>query len=204
VSDADGVPVRERWGIRPDDVVVGLVSTLYPHEGVSTLVAAVALLAADVPALRLLVVGDGPDGQAIRAAIAEHGIGDRTVLTGRVPFAEVPAYYAAIDVFCVPRVQARVSDLVTPLKPVEAMATGRALVASDVGGLREVVRDGVTGVLVTPDDAVALAEGIRPLLYHRDLRARLGEAARNWVGEHRTWAQVASRYRDAYASLSGD
>ena len=82
--------------------------------------------------------------------------------------------------------------------------TARAVVASDVGGLREVITDGVTGRLVTPDDAPALAEAIEPLLYDRDLRSRLGAAARDWVAEHRTWTQVATRYRDAYALLGAE
>ena len=165
---------------------------------------AVARLAPANPRLRLLVVGDGPERDAIRSRAEQAGIADRTILTGRVPFAQVHDYYAAIDVFCVPRVRARVSDLVTPLKPVEAMATARAVVASDVGGLREVITDGVTGRLVTPDDAPALAEAIEPLLYDRDLRSRLGAAARDWVAEHRTWTQVATRYRDAYALLGAE
>ena len=197
----DARDLRRSLGIADDDVTVGVVSTLYRHEGIGTLVDAVALLAPDHPRLRLLVVGDGPERDAIRARAEAAGISDRTVLTGRVPFDRVHEYYAAIDVFCVPRIRARVSDLVTPLKPVEAMATARALVASDVGGLREVVQDGVTGILVPPDDAVALAGGIAPLLYDAGVRVRLGTAARDWVAEHRTWTQVAARYRAAYERL---
>jgi PEP-CTERM/exosortase A-associated glycosyltransferase len=200
----DARDLRRTLGIADDEITVGVISTLYKHEGIVTLVDAVARLAPSNPRLRLVVVGDGPERDAIRARAEQAGIADRTLLTGRVPFNRVHDYYAAIDVFCVPRVQARVSDLVTPLKPVEAMATARAMVASDVGGLREVITDGVTGVLVRPDDAVALAEGIEPLLYDLDLRSRLGVAARDWVAEHRTWTQVASRYRDAYAQLGAE
>ena len=200
----DARALRRSLGIDDDAVTVGVISTLYKHEGIVTLVDAVARLAPANPRLRLLVVGDGPERDAIRSRAEQAGIADRTILTGRVPFAQVHDYYAAIDVFCVPRVRARVSDLVTPLKPVEAMATARAVVASDVGGLREVITDGVTGRLVTPDDAPALAEAIEPLLYDRDLRSRLGAAARDWVAEHRTWTQVATRYRDAYALLGAE
>ncbi len=197
----DARDLRRTLGIADDEITVGVISTLYRHEGIVTLVDAVARLLPDNPRLRLVVVGDGPERDAIRHRVAEAGIADHTLLTGRVPFDRVHDYYAAIDVFCVPRVQARVSDLVTPLKPVEAMATGRAVIGSDVGGLREVITDGVTGLLVTPDDAVALADSIASLLYDTDLRSRLGDAARDWVAEHRTWTQVASRYRDAYARL---
>jgi PEP-CTERM/exosortase A-associated glycosyltransferase len=193
--------LRRSLGIADDDITVGVISTLYRHEGIVTLVDAVARLLPDNPRLRLLVVGDGPERDAIRHRVQEAGIGDRALLTGRVAFDRVHDYYAAIDVFCVPRVRARVSDLVTPLKPVEAMATGRAVVGSDVGGLREVITDGVTGLLVPPDDALALADSISSLLYDTDLRSRLGDAARDWVAEHRTWTQVASRYRDAYVRL---
>jgi len=197
----DAGPLRRSLGIADDDITVGVVSTLYRHEGIETLIEAVALLVSQGAPVRLLIVGDGPEREALEQRVQRAGIAEAAVMTGRVPFDQVHHYYRAIDVFCVPRIKARVSDLVTPLKPVEAMATGRAIVASDVGGLREVITDGVTGLLVPPDDPVALAEAVGRLLYDSDLRGGFGEAARAWVSEHRTWEQVAHRYRDAYARL---
>jgi len=200
-TTGDATALRASLGITPDEVTVGVVSTLYKHEGIETLIDAVALLVADGAPVRLLIVGEGPEREALQQRIEAVGLTGRTVMTGRVPFDQVHRYYEAVDIFCVPRIRARVSDLVTPLKPVEAMATRRPVVASDVGGLREVITDGVTGLLVPPDDAVALAGAVGRLLYDPDLRGGYGEAARTWVAEHRTWEQVAHQYRDAYARL---
>jgi glycosyltransferase involved in cell wall biosynthesis len=104
-------------------------------------------------------------------------------------------------VFVIPRTDDRVCQLVTPLKPVEAMASGLCVVASDVRALREVVKHGSTGTLTLPHDPVALADCLEMLLYSPDVRRELGARAREWVAEDRTWARNAERYRLAYESL---
>ncbi|MGH3386853.1 MAG: glycosyltransferase family 4 protein, partial [Nocardioidaceae bacterium] len=197
----DPAPLRHRLGIPAGQVTVGLVTTLNEYEGVDTLVDAVALLRDKGAPVHLLVVGAGPAAAALHAQVAERGVTDAATFTGRVPFSEVAAYHAAIDLFCVPRADLPVCRLVTPLKPLEAMAIGRPVVASDLPPLREIVDPGHTGALVTPGDAVALAGAIEPLLYDSDDRFRMGAAARHWVAEHRTWDTAAVRYREIYDRL---
>ena len=112
----------------------------------------------------MLLVGGGPQEAALSAQVAARGLGDRVVFTGRVPHGDVQRYYDLIDVLAYPRRQMRLTDLVTPLKPLEAMAQGRMFVASDVGGHRELVRHGETGFLCKAGDANALAQALESVL----------------------------------------
>jgi len=151
-----------------------------------------------VPA-RALIVGDGPERGALQRQAAQLGLD--AVFTGRVPMNRVRDYHAVLDVFVVPRTPDRVCQLVTPLKPVEAMASGLPVVVSAVKALGEVVRDKVTGLQVPPQDPGALADALQQLLEHPELRSELGGNAREQVARDRTWAHNAARYRDAYTRL---
>jgi glycosyltransferase involved in cell wall biosynthesis len=197
----DGGKLRASLGIAPGEQVVGLVSSLVAHEGIGTLLDAVKILRDRGAKVRALIVGDGPEGGTLRRQAADLGID--AIFTGRVPSARVRDYHAVLDVFVVPRTPDRVCQLVTPLKPVEAMASGLPVVLSDVRALGEIVTDGETGLLSPPLDAGALADQLQRLLDHPELRARLGASAREWVARDRTWAHNAIRYRDAYQRVRG-
>jgi glycosyltransferase involved in cell wall biosynthesis len=106
-----------------------------------------------------------------------------------------------LDAFVVPRTPDRVCQLVTPLKPVEAMASGLPVVVSGVRALSEIVNDKVTGLVSAPLDPAALADTLQTALDNPELRAELGANAREWVARDRTWAHNAARYREAYARL---
>ena len=197
----DPAELRRELGIAPDEVAVGLISTLNAYEGIDTLVDAVAVLRRrDVP-VRLVVVGAGPVAAALRDQAARLGIAAACTFTGRVPFGQVHAYHACLDVFCTPRADVPVCRLVTPLKPLEAMATGRPVVASDLPPLREIVDDNRTGLLAPPGDADALAERLHVLICDAERRTQIGEAARQWVTTHRRWTDAAALYRTAYEKL---
>jgi glycosyltransferase involved in cell wall biosynthesis len=144
-------------------------------------------------------VGDGPERAALERRAAERGV--RAVFTGRVPMSSVRHYQAILDLFAVPRRADRVCQLVTPLKPIEAMAGGIPVIASDVKALREIVEPGVTGTLTLPEDPEAWAEALADLIYSPEQRRKLGEAARAWVREHRTWRAVTTRYLEAYRHI---
>ena len=195
----DGSALRARLGIAPEEFVVGLVSSLVAHEGVGTLLAAVRLMRDGGAPVRALIVGDGPEKAALERQAADLGID--AIFTGRVPMSKVREYHAVLDAFVVPRNPDRVCQLVTPLKPVEAMASGLPVVVSAVHALGEIVRDKVTGMQAPPQDAAALAACLQQLLASPDLRRELGANAREWVARDRTWAHNAERYRAAYARL---
>jgi glycosyltransferase involved in cell wall biosynthesis len=197
----DGRPLRAALGIGPDEPVAGLVSSLFAHEGVPTFLEAAAHLHRRGLPVRPLIVGDGPERASLENLATRLGLGGTAVFTGRVPLQDVRRYHAVLDVFVIPRTNDRVCQLVTPLKPVEAMASGLCVVASDVRALREIIKHGSTGTLTLPHDPVALADCLEMLLYSPDVRRELGAKAREWVAGDRTWARNAERYRLAYESL---
>jgi glycosyltransferase involved in cell wall biosynthesis len=197
----DASALRKTLGIAPDENVVGVVSTLVPHEGIGTLLEATKLLRDRGLPIRALIVGDGPDRAALQRQAATLGLGEAAIFTGRVPAAKVREYHALLDVFVVPRTSDRVCQLVTPLKPVEAMASGLCVVTSEVRALAEIIKPDVTGALTMPQDPVALADSLELLVCSPDIRRKLGDNAREWVARDRTWAHNAARYREAYALL---
>ncbi|MBO0772223.1 MAG: glycosyltransferase [Actinobacteria bacterium] len=197
----DGQPLRAALGIGPAEPVAGLVSSLYPHEGIPVFLRAAALLRERGVPVRPLVVGDGPDRAGLEHLAGQLGLAGAAVFTGRVPIADVRRYHAVLDLFVIPRTNSRVCHLVTPLKPVEAMASGLCVVASEVGALQEIVKHGSTGTLIVPDDPVALADQMESLIYSPGVRRDIGARAREWVAQDRTWARNAERYREAYQFL---
>jgi glycosyltransferase involved in cell wall biosynthesis len=197
----DAAKLRQELGIAPDEHVVGLVSSLVPHEGIGTLLEATQLLRERGTKVRALIVGDGPERAALQRQAADLGLGQAAIFTGRVPAAKVREFHAVLDVFVVPRTPDRVCQLVTPLKPVEAMASGLCVVTSEVKALAEIIKPDVTGALTIPQDPVALADTLEPLICSPDIRRKLGGNAREWVARDRTWVHNAARYRDAYARL---
>jgi glycosyltransferase involved in cell wall biosynthesis len=196
----DATALRQQLGIRPGEHVIGEVSSLVPHEGIGTLLEATRLLRARGLPVRALIVGDGPERAALQRQ-ADLGLGETAIFTGRVPATKVREFHALLDVFVVPRTPDRVCQLVTPLKPVEAMASGLCVVTSEVKALAEIIKPDVTGALTIPEDPVALADTLELLVGSPDIRRKLGDNAREWVARDRTWAHNAARYRDAYARL---
>jgi glycosyltransferase involved in cell wall biosynthesis len=197
----DATALRAALGLGADEPVAGVVSSLVPHEGIGTLLEAVQLLRGRGLPVRALIVGDGLDRAALQRQAASLGLGDAAIFTGRVSPAKVREFHALLDVFVVPRTPDRVCQLVTPLKPVEAMASGLCVVASDVKALAEIIKPEVTGTLTTAQDPVALADSLELLVGSPDMRRKLGDNAREWVARDRTWTHNAVRYRDAYARL---
>ena len=197
----DATTLREELGIKPDEQVVGVVTSLVPHEGIGTLLEATAMLRARGVPARALIVGDGPERAALQRHAAQAGLAGAAVFTGRVPASKVRQFHALLDIFVVPRTPDRVCQLVTPLKPVEAMASGLCVVTSEVKALTEIVKHEVTGMQTVPQDPVSLADCLERLIYSPDIRRKLGDNAREWVARDRTWAHNVARYRDAYAHL---
>jgi PEP-CTERM/exosortase A-associated glycosyltransferase len=202
-----------RFGTAPDSAlratlklggktVVGFAGSFSGYEGLDLLLEAAAMLLPQRPDLRVLLVGGGPHEQALRLLAAKLGLADQVIFTGRVPHSQVQQYYDLIDLLAYPRRRTRLTDIVTPLKPLEAMAQGRMLVASDVGGHRELIRDGETGFLFPADDARALALAIDSILRRPELWGCVREQARRFVETERTWTRSVARYADVYGRLS--
>jgi len=181
--------------------VLGFIGSFYAYEGLNVLLDAVPAMLARQPDLRVLLVGGGPQDAALRQQARTLGIEAQVVFTGRVPHKEVQRYYNLVDVLCYPRLKMRLTDLVTPLKPLEAMAQGRLVAASDVGGHRELIEDGRTGVLFAAGDAAALARRVLALLSAPDDWPQLKAQGRHFVESERNWAASVARYRTVYGNL---
>ena len=188
-------------GIAPGEPVIGFVGSFYDYEGLDDLIAAMPLLRDRHPGARLLLTGGGPMDHALRAQAAALPDPDAVIFTGRVPHAEVERYYSLIDVLAYPRKRSRLTDLVTPLKPLEAMAQRRLVAASDVGGHRELVDDGVTGVLFAPDDPQAAAGALADLLEMREEWDAIMDRAETRVRRHHDWAANVGCYELVYNDL---
>jgi PEP-CTERM/exosortase A-associated glycosyltransferase len=180
--------------------VIGFIGSFYDYEGIDDLIAAMPDLIAEHPAARLLLVGGGPLEVRLKALAAASPVGFAIHFAGRVPHDRVEQYYSLCDLMVYPRKRSRLTDLVTPLKPLEAMAQGRIVAASDVGGHRELIPDG-TAVLFAPDSPTACAAALAALIARSAEWPRMREAARAHVRAHHDWERNAHRYQDVYQAL---
>lgn len=192
--------LAEQLGLQ-DKIILGFIGSFYAYEGLSLLLKAVPQMLSAKPELRVLLVGGGPQDALLKSLAQELGISDKVVFTGRVPHDQVQRYYNLVDVLVYPRERMRLTDLVTPLKPLEAMAQGRLLAASDVGGHRELIRDGETGVLFEADNPAALADKVLNLLNHPERWPQLRQSARQFVETERNWRVSVARYVPIYTRL---
>jgi PEP-CTERM/exosortase A-associated glycosyltransferase len=179
--------------------VLGFIGSFYHYEGLELLIAAIAKLSAMRSDLVLLLVGGGEQESELRAQIREMKLQDRVAFLGRIPHEKIPSLYSLIDILVYPRYSMRLTELVTPLKPLEAMAMGKPVVASDIGGHRELIRAGSTGLLFKPGDVSSLVEAVQRLLNDAGLCNQLATQANQWVGENRTWGKTTSIYSSIYA-----
>lgn len=188
-------------GLGAGDAVIGFIGSFYDYEGIDDLIAAMPALVAAQPKAQLLLVGGGPMEKALKAQAAASPAAAHIHFVGRVPHEQVERYYSLIDILAYPRKKMRLTDLVTPLKPLEAMAQGKLVAASDVGGHRELIEDGVTGSLFAPDDPAAIAETLARLLENRGLWEERRRVARIFVETHRNWSSNILRYEPVYQRL---
>jgi PEP-CTERM/exosortase A-associated glycosyltransferase len=196
---ADG-DLLDSLGLR-EKTVLGFIGSFYAYEGIPLLLDGLSLLLKESSNISLLLVGGGPEEGLIKAKIRDLGLDNNVVLTGRVPHDQVQSYYNLVDVFVYPRLSMRLTDLVTPLKPLEAFAQGRLVVASDVGGHKELIEHGKTGYLFEADSAVALAETVLQLLAQKDRWPEIHTAARKYVEQDRSWEFSVARYGAVYGAL---
>jgi PEP-CTERM/exosortase A-associated glycosyltransferase len=188
---------QQAWGLAGKKVI-GFIGSFYHYEGLDLLLSAFSKLAANMPNVVLLLVGGGQQQDNLGKQIQKLGLQDRVILPGRIPHERIPGVYALVDVLAYPRLKMRLTDLVTPLKPLEAMAMGKALVASDVGGHLELIRDGQTGLLFPAGDVAALTRSLSTALLDDNLRRHLENNGPAWVREHHTWERTTRVYEEIY------
>ncbi|MEQ1864589.1 MAG: TIGR04063 family PEP-CTERM/XrtA system glycosyltransferase [Micropepsaceae bacterium] len=184
-----------------DAIVLGFIGSFYEYEGLDVLLNALPQALKQLPSLKLLLVGGGSHDAELKRLAAANNIENAVVFTGRVPFTDVERYYDFVDIFVYPRRKSRLTDMVTPIKPIEAMAKGRVVIASDCGGHREIVTHGRTGFLFAADDTQALTDAIVAAVATRDTWPLIGKNARDYVVRERTWPASVDKYEPIYARL---
>ncbi|MEI8570894.1 glycosyltransferase, exosortase A system-associated [Methylomonas sp. EFPC1] len=182
-------------------IVLGFIGSFYAYEGLLLLLDALPAIIQQQPDVRLLLVGGGPQQQQILQKIEALSLQDCVILPGRVAHDQVQRYYNLVDIFVYPRLAMRLTDLVTPLKPLEAMAQGRLLVASDVGGHHELIRDRETGYIFKAGDKTALAQTVLAVLDQQDQWEQVRRAGRRYVEEERNWQRSVSHYQAVYGRI---
>lgn len=184
-----------------DARVLGFIGSFYAYEGLDLLLNALPRILAQAPDVRVLLVGGGPQEEALKQQAHRLGIANKIVFSGRVAHDQVNCYYDQIDVLVYPRHSMRLTELVTPLKPLEAMAQGHLFAASDVGGHKELIRDGETGVLFKAGDPQSLADKVLGLLQSTAQWPALKQAGRQFVETERNWKASVARYQNVYDNL---
>ncbi len=190
----------ESWGLEGKRVI-GFVGSFYRYEGLDLLVHAFADIVQHHTDAVLLLVGGGEVKEELLELAKQYGIETQVIMPGRIAHERIAGVYALIDILAYPRYSMRLTELVTPLKPLEAMAMGKALVASEVGGHKELIKDLKTGLLFSAGNAEHLFEKIELILQDRDLEISLQQKGSRWVRQFHTWEATTSVYKNIYANL---
>lgn len=178
-------------------VVLGFIGSFYEYEGLDLLLSALTLIQREIP-VALMLVGGGPAEVALKTQVKRLGIEQSVRFVGRVSHEQIQHYYSLIDIFVYPRRPIPLTETVTPLKPLEAMAHGGIVMASNVGGHRELIHHNETGYLFPAGDADACARAVSAGLQRRSDWERIRTAARRFVERERTWSKAAMSYEQLY------
>jgi glycogen(starch) synthase len=181
--------------------VIAFGAGSHRHEGLELMLAALPSLLCKYPALRLLVLAAGELDAALRGQVARLGLSGKVIFSGSVSAPQVPRCLALANLVVYPRLPSPQADLVAPVRPLEAMAQGSVVIASNVGGHRELIAHGRTGILFEAGSASALAEAALSLLAEPSCWPAIGAAARAFVAAERSWPATAARYGPLYSSL---
>lgn len=195
-----GVPdagLQARFGFG-DAFTLGFIGSFYGYEGLDLVIDALPQILKRVPQARLLLVGGGVEEERLKSQAVQLGLTETVCFAGRVPHGEVARYYSIVDLLVYPRRSTRLTETVTPLKPLEAMAQGRLLIASNVGGHRELIDDGRTAYLFKPDAPAEIAMSVDRVLENRESWDKFRAAGRRLVETKRNWHSSVARYSAVY------
>jgi PEP-CTERM/exosortase A-associated glycosyltransferase len=182
--------------------VLGFIGSFYHYEGIDLLIDAFAEILKKNNNVVLLLVGEGPEYTKIREMTDKKGLNGCVIFTGKVPHQEIQRYYSVMDILVYPRKSMRLTELVTPLKPLEAMALGKVVAGSSVGGIREMIKDGGNGILFKPDSIESLAVTLSELISNPALQESLSQEAVMYVNKERSWDKIIQRYLLVYERVT--
>lgn len=179
--------LQTQLGLPAGSFVLGYIGTLFAYESLDAAIDSVAALAPSIPALRLLIIGDGNARASLVAQVRRLNLQDRVQFLTRIPHDDIGRYYGLIDLFVLPRRPNRLTNLVTPLKPLEIMARTKPLLASNCGGHRELIIHGENGLLFDAEAPAGLTDAVRSAYAGRSALPDLGRRARLWAAANRSW-----------------
>ena len=199
LTDADQA-LKRQLGLEHNRII-GFIGSFYGYEGLSLIIDALPRIRAVLPDVKLLLVGGGLQERNLKQQVAALGLGDEVVFAGRVAHDQVTRYYSLVDLLIYPRLSKRITELVTPLKPLEAMAQGKAFICSDVGGHQELAGYSQGQLLFTAGSASALAEKTITMLNNPRVRDTLVDDGREFVEQERNWRCSVARYAGIYERI---
>ncbi|GHE89370.1 TIGR04063 family PEP-CTERM/XrtA system glycosyltransferase [Thalassotalea profundi] len=182
--------------------VLAFIGTFFKYEGLHYAIEAMSEIVKTRSDIHLLLVGAGNEFDNLKRQVEEHNLQNFVTFVGRVPFEEVNRYYSLADLLVFPRESIRLTELVTPLKPLESMAQYKPVIASDIGGHKELIKDGQTGFLFPADNALALAAKVLEIIDDTDLLTEISEKGLTFVREERNWLNTAKQYLPVYERLA--
>jgi PEP-CTERM/exosortase A-associated glycosyltransferase len=208
----NGVDTKKFRPLKPDDslrrkyllkrkLVIGFIGSFYSYEGVDDLLSLMQLIKEERDNIKLMLVGGGPDFNKIKKLVSDYQLEKSVILTGKIPHDQILKYYALIDVFIYPRKKNRLTELVTPLKPLEAMAMEKIVIGSDVGGIKELIRHRKTGFIFPSENIKKLKKVIDFIVDNPGLCSQIRQNARKEVVENRDWFKITERYLEVYEDL---
>lgn len=192
--------LQKKLGLENTEVI-GFIGSFYAYEGLSLLIDSLLEILKTIPNMKLLLVGGGPQEENLKKQVEQLGLKEKVCFTGRIPHDQVKHYYDLVDVFVYPRLSMRLTELVTPLKPLEAMAQKRLIVASDVGGHKELIENNNNGMLFSAGNKTALAKSVVDLFDNKQDWNRLQNAGRLYVENVRNWSVSVAHYKSIYSVL---
>ncbi len=185
-----------------EKTILGFIGSFYAYEGLDLVLNALAEIKNKIPNIHLLLVGGGPQEDNLKQQVKNLNLENIVTFTGRVPHNEVQSYYNLVDILVYARHKMRLTDLVTPLKPLEAMAQGKMFIASDVGGHKELIEDGVNGTLFKAEDKGDLIAAIEKLINNKDGWQLIKDNGRKYVEDVRCWENSVANYKEIYERLA--
>lgn len=182
-------------------VILGFIGSFYNYEGLILLVKAMPHILSKAKDSVLILVGTGEQETILKDLINQMHLNQSVILTGQVPHNKILDYYSIMDILVYPREKIRLTELVTPLKPLEAMSMGKVVLGSDVGGIKELITDGKNGLLFKAGNRDDLVNKCLRLISDEAERKKIGPQAKNYVNENRTWKKIIQSEIKFYESL---
>jgi len=181
--------------------IIGFIGTFFSFEGIEVLIKSIPSIAQKIPNVKFMIVGGGEVEKYLKELVEKEKLSQWVIFTGRVKHEDVKRYYSIMDILVYPRISKRITEMVTPVKPLEAMALGKTVIGSDVGGIKELIKDGETGLIFKAGDYKDLADKCIFTLNNPSLMKDINIRARNYVEKERNWLEICKRYLDVYKEL---